>query len=171
MKRALTLSLLLISFDQILKRFFQTNFYDKKLMFLDMLGFTYVTNPGLYVSQNISDLTIVILQIFVVSVWILLFYSIKYYQKILGRSILIDLSFAFITTGLLGNLLIDRLLLGYIRDYLVLPFGVANLADFCGQIAILLLSIQIFRSPQFRNLLLRVTKTEKIYIKNRSLEN
>ena len=140
-------------------------------MFLDMLGFTYVTNPGLYVSQNISDLTIVILQIFVVSVWILLFYSIKYYQKILGRSILIDLSFAFITTGLLGNLLIDRLLLGYIRDYLVLPFGVANLADFCGQIAILLLSIQIFRSPQFRNLLLRVTKTEKIYMKNKSLKN
>ena len=125
-------------------------------MFLDMLGFTYVTNPGLYVSQNISDLTIFILQIFVVSVWILLLYSIKYYQKILGRSILIDLSFAFITTGLLGNLLIDRLLLGYIRDYLVLPFGVANLADFCGQIAILLLSIHIFRSPQFRNLLLRV---------------
>ena len=92
--------------------------------------------------------------------------SIKYYQKILGSSILIDLSFAFLTTGLLGNLLIDRMIFGYIRDYLVIPLGVANLADFCGQIALILLSIQIFRSPDFRNLLLRGVETEKILVKN-----
>ena len=143
------------------------NFYDKKWMLLDKLGFTYVTNPGLYISLNISDLTIFILQFFVVSVWIVLFYSIKYYQKVLGRSILIDLSFAFLTTGLLGNLLIDRMLFGYIRDYLVIPLGVANFADFCGQIALILLSIQIFRSPEFRSLLLRGVETEQILVENK----
>ena len=83
-------------------------------MLLEKLGFTYVTNPGLYVSLNISDLSIFILQIFVIAVWILVMISIKYYQKILGSSILIDLSFAFLTTGLLGNLLIDRMIFGYI---------------------------------------------------------
>ena len=166
MKRALTLSLILISLDQLLKLYFQMNFFDKKLMLLEKLGFTYVTNPGLYVSLNISDLSIFILQIFVIAVWILVMISIKYYQKILGSSILIDLSFAFLTTGLLGNLLIDRMIFGYIRDYLVIPLGVANLADFCGQIALVLLSIQIFRSPDFRNLLLRGVETEKILVEN-----
>lgn len=166
MKRALTLSLILILIDQILKWFFQLNFYDKKFMLLDKLGFTYVTNPGLYISLNISDLSIIILQIFVFAVWILLLLSIKYYQKFLGRSLLIDLSFAFLTTGLFGNLFIDRMMFGYIRDYFVIPFGVANLADFCGQIALILLAIQIYRSSEFRNLLLRGVETEKVYIKN-----
>ena len=166
MKRAFTFSFVILSIDQILKWFFQMNFHDKKLLLIDKLGFTFVTNPGLYVSLNISDLTIIILQIFVISVWVILFYAIKYYQKLFGKSILIDLSFAFLTTGLFGNLIIDRLLFGHIRDYFILPMGVANLADFCGLIALVILSIQIYRSAEFRSFLFRGVEPVKVIAKD-----
>lgn len=164
MKRALSFSLLIITLDQILKWYFQTNFHHQKIMLLDKFGFTYVTNPGLYVSLTISDLSIFILQIFVFSVWILLLKSVKYYQNIFDRSLLIDFSFAFLTTGLFGNLLLDKIMFGYIRDYLVIPFGVANLADFCGLIALTLLSIQIYRSSDFRNFLFRGIQPVKLAV-------
>ena len=134
-------------------------------MLFDQFGLRYVTNPGIYISLNISDLSILLLQLFVLFVWVLLLFSIKYYQNILGKSLLIDLSFAFLTTGLLGNLIIDRMMFGYIRDYFVIPFGIANLADFCGQIALILLSIQIYRSADFRNFLFRGIVKEKAFVK------
>lgn len=166
MKRALILSSILLSTDQIIKWFFQNNFVNKKFMLFDDFGFRYVTNPGIYISLNISDLSILLLQLFVLSVWILLLYSIKYYENILGKSLLIDLSFAFLTTGLLGNLIIDRMMFGYIRDYFVIPLGIANLADFCGQIALILISIQIYRSADFRNFLFKGVVKENALVKN-----
>ena len=154
MKRALILSSILLATDQIIKWFFQTNFVNKKLILFGEIGFRYITNPGIYISHNISDLSILLLQLFVLSVWILLLYSIKFYQNILGKSLLIDLSFAFLTTGLLGNLIIDRMVFGHIRDYLILPMGIANIADFCGLIAIILFSIEIILSTELRTILL-----------------
>ncbi len=155
MKRAFLLALSLILSDQLLKLYFQTQFHNHKILIFDKLGFTYVTNPGIYISLNISDLSILLLQIFVLAVWLGVIYSIKNYNRILGNNLIIDLSFAFLTTGLLGNLILDRLLLGVVRDYFIIPLGVANLADFCGMIALMLLSIQIYRSSEFRNLLFR----------------
>ena len=156
MKRPLLLSLIIISFDQILKWYFQTNFHDKKILLFDDFGFTYVVNPGIYISMNISEISILLLQLFVVSIWIVVFYSLKQFQPILRkRNFLIDLSFAFLTTGLVGNLLLDRIMFGYIRDYLILPMGIANLADFCGLISLFLFSFELYRSKEFRDNLLR----------------
>lgn len=155
LKRAFLLALSLILSDQMLKWFFQTQFNSQRVLLTDNIGFTYVTNPGIYVSSNISELSIVLLQIFVLAVWIGVIYSVINYNRILGKSLIIDLSFAFLTTGFLGNLILDRLFLGVVRDYFIIPLGVANLADFCGMIALMLISIQIYRSPEFRDLLFR----------------
>ena len=155
MKRAFLLALSLILSDQLLKWYFQNHFNNQSVLIFDQIGFTYVTNPGIYVSSNISDLSIVLLQIFVLAVWLGVIYSVLNYNRILGNSLIIDLSFAFLTTGLFGNLILDRLMLGAVRDYFLIPLGVANLADFCGMIALMLISIQIYRSSEFRNLLFR----------------
>jgi lipoprotein signal peptidase len=97
-------------------------------------------------------------------VWLLLLYSIKYYYSVLGKSLLIDLSFAFLTTGLLGNLIIDRMMFGYIRDYLILPMGIANIADFCGLISVILFSIEIIISTELRTILLGKYKSQSVLL-------
>jgi hypothetical protein len=137
-------------------------------MLLENFGFTYVTNPGIYISHNISEVSIFLLQILVLFSWLLVFWLFNSSYKLLKKnSLIIDLCFAFLTTGLISNLIFDRIMFGYIRDYLIIPMGIANIADFCGLIAFILFTLEIVRSTEFRSILIGKYKTQSIVLESK----
>lgn len=152
MKRPLLLSLLILSIDQIIKFYFQINFYGKEWLLLNNWGFTYTVNPGIWINQDISLYSLIILQIIIVILWVFFYYLIKYYHAFYRKSVIIDLSFGFFTTAAFGNL-IDRFLFGYARDYFINPIAISNFADICGEIALIFFFIEIILYPKSRVLL------------------
>lgn len=152
MKRTLFFGISLIIIDQLLRLYFQTHYVGKKLLLLDHWGFTYTVNYGLWINPNMSDKIIAMLFAIVVSVWVLAYYLVKFYHKHYGKSLLIDLSFGFFTAGALGNV-IDKLFLGYIRDYFINPIATSNLADISIYIALIFYFLEISIYPKSRQLL------------------
>jgi hypothetical protein len=49
MKRAINISLIILLMDQLLKWYFQTYFEAKRILLSENFGFTFVTNPGIYI--------------------------------------------------------------------------------------------------------------------------
>ncbi|MGE5498200.1 MAG: signal peptidase II, partial [Syntrophothermus sp.] len=72
MKRPLILGLFILFTDQILKWYFQTWFDGKRWLISDNWGFTYITNPGIWLKSDISNSTMLIIQIYALIVWVYL---------------------------------------------------------------------------------------------------
>ena len=155
MKRPIFLSLIVLLLDQLLKWYFQLNFNfnGKKLILFDNFGFTYKTNPGIWINKEISNYSMFIIQIFVILLVLLMFLLLRYYQTYYRKSFLIDLSFAFFVTAAIGNVILDRFFFGYIRDYFINPIAISNLADISSEIALFLFIIEFVRYPKARSLL------------------
>lgn len=152
MKRAAIISSIVLIIDQVLKFYFQFNFDGIKLLLSKDWGFTFVTNPGITVNQNLSDSSVLFIQLYVLAVFFLIILSVKYYNKKIGNSIYVDLAFAFFSTALLGNIIIDRILFGGIRDYFITPIGVANFADYCGLLAFLLVFLEFVFNQKLKTI-------------------
>ena len=89
------------------------------------LDFTYVTNTGSLFSlfRSASSINIVFIVISILAIFFILYYF--YRTKDAG----LQLPFAFITAGILGNL-IDRLLFGGVIDWINFHFWpIFNIAD------------------------------------------
>lgn len=153
MKRPIILSLIVLALDQLLKLYFQLNFDGKITMFSENFGFTYTTNPGLWINRDISSISLLIIQIGVILLGIFVFLLLRYYQAYYRKSFLIDLSFAFFVNAAFGNVILDRLFFGYIRDYFINPIAISNLADISSEIALVLLFIELVSYPKARPLL------------------
>lgn len=143
MKRVYALSAFLLAVDQILKFFFQHFFANHTIyLFNHEWGFTYVVNAGTWLNPNITKTNLFIVQLVALGIWIVMFRYLKEYYIKYRRSILIDLSFAFFTTGILGNTL-DHLMFGYVRDFFINPIAISNFADICGLAAIIFLVVEL----------------------------
>ena len=76
----------------------------------------------------------------------------KYYQAYYRKSIYTDISFGLLTTAAFGNLL-DRLLYGFARDFLINPIATSNLADIAGSLMLVFVALEFIIFPKARPLL------------------
>lgn len=122
------LALLIIVVDQSIKRYMVhlLRSQDPVQIVGELLQLTLVTNTGVAFglfqgfSQVLSVLSAVLMLV-------VLFYLIK----TLGRSLIITFALSLVLGGALGNL-IDRVRLGYVVDFIKLPYWPAfNVADSC----------------------------------------
>lgn len=162
MKRPLFLGIFLLFMDQVLKWFFQMNFAGKRVLVFENLGFTYMTNPGIWLDNDISTVTLVVMQVIAMAIWIFMFFLLKYYHVFYRKSWLMDLSFGFFSTAIYGNVFLDHLLFGYVRDYFINPIAISNFADISGTMALIMFIVEIAHFPKARSLLKIGTPKELI---------
>ena len=130
--------LMLIVFDQIIKYLIVKNFSigEEKILMDNFLKFIYIRNTGAafgILSGNI---------VFLIGISLLLiFYIVKEMKKNIDNNLSL-LSFSLILGGAIGNL-IDRLMLGYVVDYLSLSFfsPICNFSDYSITAGVVLLAI------------------------------
>ncbi len=92
----------------------------------DLLRLTFVTNTGVAFGM-LTGIPYVLIVPIVILIGVLVFYLVK----TLGQSFLLTLALSLELGGALGNL-IDRLRLGYVVDFVKVPYWPAfNLADSC----------------------------------------
>lgn len=136
--------LLILGIDQITKYMISLRLEtNKPFPVIDnVLNFTYYKNSGIAFGmlENMSFIIIVIS----IALLLLLVYELymNYKDKVTA------LSFSFLIAGLLGNL-IDRIVFGYVRDFIdftfAFKFPVFNISDMFIVIGACLLILNIFR--------------------------
>lgn len=143
--------MILLSIDQILKFYFQFFFFGKTIQWKSW-GFTYKKNYGTWL---IPDATRKIIILLVISCIISLFfatYLYKFYTNYVRNGKLIDFIFALFLAGVSSNIFIDQVLFGYIRDYIINPIAISNLADIYLNLMVTLIIIEsIIISNNFKN--------------------
>ena len=152
MKRAISLSAIFLVIDQLVKWYFQNYFVGRSLHIVSGFGFTYTTNPGIWLNNNISTVALLFLQVLAIFFWIFILYLMKYYQAYYRKSIYTDISFGLFTTAVFGNFL-DRLLYGFARDFLINPIAISNFADIAGSLALVFFALEFIVFPKARPLL------------------
>jgi len=139
-------------------------------MLFGNFGFTYTTNPGIWINSNISDFSMFFVQVIVILLAIFAYFLLKYYQIFYRKSLLVDLAFAFFITAAIGNVIIDRLIFGYVRDYFINPIATSNLADICPEITLFLVIFELVTYPKARSLL-KIGTPESWYVNARAFIN
>lgn len=144
MKKILPIAGISLVLDQIIKIIviMNMNLYDSINIINNFLNITYVRNTGAawsILSGNTMLLSIVAL----IALIVMYFYCIK--DKVLTN--FESLSYGLLIGGAFGNL-IDRILYGYVIDYLDFKifnydFPVFNLADICIVIGVILIGISL----------------------------
>lgn len=127
--------------DQLIKLLVNTNLKEVgSISVIDnLLSFTYVENRGVAFGSFAGNRWI-----FVVLTIILISGIIIYMFKIRPKGKLFYISVALIIGGGIGNL-IDRIILGYVIDYISISFfpPVCNFADYCITIGTALLMVYV----------------------------
>lgn len=140
MKKMLPITLISLLLDQIIKIIVITNMnlYDSINVINNFFNITYVRNNGAAWSI-LSGNTMLLIVISLVALGLIYFYFIK--DKNLTR--LENFSYGLLMGGTIGNL-IDRIIYGYVIDYLDFKifsynFPVFNLADICIVMGVILI--------------------------------
>jgi len=136
MRNLLTISGLVLLLDQLTKYFFK----NKTIILTDFFRFSYVENTGaafgILKGFNI---------LFIAVALIVTFLILKYYKEIKKEKFYIHLAIGFILGGVLGNL-IDRIFLGYVRDFIDFSFWPTfNIADTFSTIAVMILIYHLIK--------------------------
>jgi lipoprotein signal peptidase len=160
LKRVLVFSFILILFDQILRFYAQYNLVGK-IIGNNTFGLTYKVNYGLWVYPEAPGYFLLILQIIFIFILLLVYFGYQYFCKFIRKSLLIDLAYSFFIAAAMGNVYIDPILLGYVRDYFINPIAISNLADLLYLSAIILLILEILLFKESR-ILLKFTDKEDI---------
>lgn len=150
MKRPFILALVILIIDQSLKTYFQLT--GEEFVSSMNFGFTYTVNHALWINPKITSNMIILLFTYAFLIWCLVIYLLKIYHKKFRKSLIVDLAFAFYTVGILGNM-IDKIIFGYIRDFILTPIAICNLADMCGFIGLLIFLFEFVFYPKSRKLL------------------
>lgn len=134
MKVMIVTSFLVLLLDQLTKYFlknkifFVTSFF--KISYVENTGASF----GMMKGFN---------WLFIIVAFIALFYVFKYYKEVKKEKFYVHLSIGFLLGGIIGNL-IDRVFLGYVRDFISFSFWPTfNFADTFSTIAIGLLVVHI----------------------------
>ncbi|MDP2906663.1 MAG: signal peptidase II [Nanoarchaeota archaeon] len=81
--------------------------------------------------------------LFIIVAFIAIFYVFKYYNEVKKEKFYVHLAVGFLLGGIIGNL-IDRVFLGYVRDFISFSFWPTfNFADTFSTIAVILLIAHI----------------------------
>ncbi len=152
MKRAFLLAFLILLIDQGFKTFSQINFKGKEIFLFKNFGLTYVQNEALWINPSISNHLILLLFSLVILVWVYVVFLMRLYIKKYRKSLIVDFAFAFYTVGVLGNI-IDKVIFGYIRDFVLASKIVFNFADIFGILGILIFCFEFIFYPESRKLL------------------
>lgn len=128
-KNWLFISSIVFLVDQIFKMIINHSFYYGAIKSI-IPNFFYVT---LIYNEGAAWSTLVGKRIFLIVISILALIFLLYYQKYFLKNTRNNLAFGFIYGGLLSNLL-DRVIYGYVIDYLRISFGnyvfpIFNIAD------------------------------------------
>ncbi len=131
-KKYLFISILIVILDQILKILFK----DKEFFIIN-----YETNTGIAFSlfQGVNRLIFILIALVIIA--LVVYYLIKYKPQ----SKLVNYGLYLMLAGAVSNL-IDRIIYGYVIDYIDLKFWpIFNLADTSNVIGVLLLVIFVIR--------------------------
>jgi len=129
MKRALYLGTGLLVIDQITKGLAAHFLSGRSLLLTPDWGLVYVVNYGLWIKLSLPSAYIPLLQLLAALLLIIAAGYLLFYQKFYRKSLWSDLAYACLIAGVLGNVFADRLLFGYVRDFILTPIAIANLAD------------------------------------------
>ena len=150
-KKIFMISVIVIMLDQMSKIVIENilELGNSFVIIKNFINLTYVNNYGAaFGIFNKYPIFLIIVSI----IALILIYSNTFNFKINKRN---NLAFGLITGGILGNI-IDRLFLGYVRDFISFTFKsynapVFNVADAAICIGIFLLIISIFKGDDFKN--------------------
>ena len=156
--------LFLVALDQLSKYIIQSNLEIGQTAFMLKGGFgiKYVVNRGMPLGLFKEFEYINLLgTIFCSTAIPLISLLYRYYIHKFRRSKWLVAALVFVIGGAIGNLL-DRIIFGYARDFLVWPGpGTPNLADLFIDIGVAMLVIELFKNPKIKfNLKLRPIKRE-----------
>ena len=143
----LAIIIMTIILDQISKYWIQINpsLHSHIEIIPNFLYITYVKNTGAAWSM-LSNQTLFLIIISIIETIVLIYFLVKYMKKKGKENLLYRISLSLMIGGAIGNL-IDRIQLGYVRDFIdTYPFGynfpVFNIADSALSIGVVLLIIQ-----------------------------
>lgn len=148
MKKIISLSVVIVLLDQIIKFFITTlELHQKITIIQDFFYITYVRNDGAAWSI-LSGNRIILILVGVFALLLIYFFLIK--NKKLTN--LEQISYGILTGGIIGNL-IDRIIHGFVIDYLDFKifnyyFPVFNLADIMIVIGMFLIIIQVLKGDK-----------------------
>ena len=144
MKKILPITIIVLLLDQLVKITVinNMNLFDSINIINDFLSITYVRNTGAAWSI-LSGSTLLLILISIIALVAIYLYFIK--DKKLNK--LENISYGLLMGGILGNL-IDRIIYGYVIDYLDFriinyDFPIFNIADICIVISIILIGITL----------------------------
>lgn len=136
MKIMLVTSFLVLVLDQLTKYFLKnktfilTNFF--KIDYTENIGAAF----GMMKGFN---------WLFIIVAFIVIFFILKYYKEIKKEKFYVHLATGFLLGGVLGNL-VDRLFLGYVRDFIDFNFWPTfNVADAFSTIAVIILALHLIK--------------------------
>lgn len=130
-KNRFIISIIILFIDQLIKLIIQNNNINIINKYISII---YVKNTGAAFSILSGNNSLLI--VLSIIIFILIYYLSNNYHDILS-----DIDFGLIYGGLFGNLL-DRIIYGYVRDYIsILSFPIFNIADMGIVIGITLLII------------------------------
>jgi len=145
-KKLSIFSIIVIIIDQLLKYFISNsmNLYEYKTIIKDFFYITHVHNTGAAWSI-LSGNTFLLIAIAFIAFFLIIIFFIKD-QKLNNLDIAI---YSLLIGGIIGNL-IDRIIYGYVIDYLDFiifkyDFPVFNLADICIVLSVILLIIKYIK--------------------------
>lgn len=145
MKKIISLSAVIVLFDQIIKYFVANlEFHHKFTIIHNFFNITYVQNDGAAWSI-LSGNRILLISVGFISLFLIYFFLIKNKELTTNEQI----SYSLLIGGIIGNLL-DRIIRGYVIDYLDFKifnyyFPVFNLADIMIVIGMILIIIQVLK--------------------------
>ncbi len=148
MKKIISLSVVIVLLDQIIKFFITTlELHQKITIIQDFFYITYVRNDGAAWSI-LSGNRIILILVGIFALLLIYFFLIK--NKKLTN--LEQISYGILTGGIIGNL-IDRIIHGFVIDYLDFKifnyyFPVFNLADIMIVIGMFLIIIQVLKGDK-----------------------
>jgi lipoprotein signal peptidase len=161
MRRALLLALLLLIVDQLTKHLASIYLLYEWIEPLPGFGLTFITNPGTWINPNLAPAWFPVLQGLALVTIILYAFFLRFYRRFYRASLWIELSFACLLAAALGNLFFDKLLYGEIRDFLITPIAIANLADIYGNCVLAFLAVEWVRNPPARSLFFSVSPVQR----------
>ncbi len=113
------------------------------IRFLGQWGLTYTANPGIWLDKSLPAAYFPWLQAAGFVVILLLGLCLRFYRRFYRRRSYMDWAYAFVTAAFLGNLVLDRIFFGAARDFILTPFGVANLADVYVDLAVITFIVEM----------------------------
>jgi lipoprotein signal peptidase len=152
MKRIVALTCVVLAIDQLTKSAAQVLLAGREPLIIGRWGVTYTVNRAFWLWPEASSEVVFVVHGAILGLAILPMTFAIWYRRRYRKSLAIDLFVAFFTTAATGNL-IDRLLAGGARDWLVTPIAVANLADHAGGLALLALLWELCAHRAARRLL------------------